>query len=422
MTNEQIRRLPTLAELVKELKRRERDELEATGGWTSATHPIDRIIPIDSFYSPDNAFYNKAGEDDFIVTFTQKGRTVLKPNLKRHLYLYRGQNRMYDAIISSFNRTGKGWTIDETLDYRLRHNLKTEEFIRLLRTHPIFMLLDRGIYLEPAKDPFFIDMNYYGLSQHYGFKTGVVDFTTDIDVAAFFAATRYKGEDVYEPLTSASAPKYGVIYRVRIHPQVTFKLGFSTIGLQLYPRSGAQKGVLWNETDDYLTIGTIAEPHPFRHDSHVSRHCFDLMKEGKQLFPEDTISPIAQKILQSNEIPGQVFARNLYCNQEDMRTNLERLERSGMTVRWDKISVFTPDTLKPFYEDLKNGLWENFCNRIYFGGSEGARLRESMLRIPANPHYRHFFDLREWSRFQHLLNDEVKRADLNRIRKDRFHR
>ena len=68
-----------------------------------------------------------------------------------------------------------------------------------------------------------------GLAQHYGFHTGLIAFTTDIDAAAFFACTRYLGDDKYEPVTDIEKDPYGVIYVHKIQPEATFKcLGFST--------------------------------------------------------------------------------------------------------------------------------------------------------------------------------------------------
>lgn len=50
----------------------------------------------------------------------------------------------------------------------------------------------------------------------------------------------YLGDDKYEPVTGIEKDPYGVVYVHKIQPKATFKyLGFSTIGLQLYPRSSA---------------------------------------------------------------------------------------------------------------------------------------------------------------------------------------
>lgn len=274
LTQEQIRRLPTLFELVRKLDAEEKELLSDMGGWENCQDPFDKILPLDDYKSMHNDFYNEAASNHFIAIRTKSGRTVFKPNLRDHLFLYRGQNKHYDRIVSSFERRDAKWDDETALDHKLFHNLKAEEFVNLLRTHPIFMMFDRGVILEPVKAPFYIDMNYYGLCQHYGFRTGVIDFTTDLNVAAFFASARYRGNDAYELYDNTG---YGVIYRHRIRPNATFKaIGFSTIGMQLYPRSGAQKGVLWNEGLSRFPVDNCVEAYLFRHDYHADKHFFDL--------------------------------------------------------------------------------------------------------------------------------------------------
>ena len=52
----------------------------------------------------------------------------------------------------------------------------------------------------------------------------------------------------------------------------TFKFLFSTIGLQLYPRSGAQKGVLFEEAQqaNQFVADKITNIYYFRHDPYSS--------------------------------------------------------------------------------------------------------------------------------------------------------
>ena len=58
-------------------------------------------------------------------------------------------------------------------------------------------MFDAGIALEGLSKTIFLEMNYYGLAQHYGFNTGLLDFSSDIEVAAFFGATKWLATDTY---------------------------------------------------------------------------------------------------------------------------------------------------------------------------------------------------------------------------------
>ena len=231
LTPEQISQLPTIEDVIlyyADLT----DDFEDNGGWLSKAF----FPPNGCWHLPMVDFFNLADNDKFIVTQTGSKRHTLKPNLRNRPFLYRGQRKDFGGIVSGFTRDALSadgmLSREEAREYHLINNLKAEDFIALLKTHPLFMMLDRGIFLEPERKPIFINMNYYGLAQHYGFHTGLIDFTTDIDAAAFFACTRYLGDDEYEPVTDTEKDPYGVIYVHKITPEATFKfLGFSTIGL-----------------------------------------------------------------------------------------------------------------------------------------------------------------------------------------------
>ena len=410
LTQAQIRQLPTLDEVIYYLKDCEWRFVHDFGGWLNYQSPFGWLVPDDFLFSPTKAYYNNANEDEFVVSRTKSGRTTLCPNLKTKPFLYRGQNRLYDKILSSFERLG--------IEEKLKYNLMTEDFVTLLRTHPIFMMFDRGIKLDGEEKVFFINMNYYGLAQHYGFMTAVVDFTSDIDVASFFACTRYLGNDQYEPITDTNEYPYGVVFVHRIDPHVTLKMcGFSTIGLQLYPRTGAQKGFLYNDTGYFPDVNELVSPLLFRHDAEVSRRIFERMKGGKLLFPDDNIAEHAREIQESNEVSGETYALNLYSNQEDAHINEKRLSELGFKINWHKRMLFTPDTLDTFYSDMKNGYWEVFCNQIFFGGKNGQQLKESLLNIPRNSDYSHFFLKNEWDRLQNYNLDLRNRAVANSHKK-----
>lgn len=333
--------------------------------------------------------------------------------------MYRGQRKDFGGIVSGFTRDALSadgmLSREEAREYHLINNLKAEDFIALLKTHPLFMMLDRGIFLEPERKPIFINMNYYGLAQHYGFHTGLIDFTTDIDAAAFFACTRYLGDDDYEPVTDTEKDPYGVIYVHKITPEATFKfLGFSTIGLQLYPRSGAQKGVCYNEGISRLNVNELIRPVYFRHDPEVSKRVYDMLKGGKLLFPKDSISKYAQEILSGNEISGETFAQNLYSNHDDLHENLNVLEKHNITINWHKRMHFTDEMLQEVQNDLKDNLWEKFCDQIYFADDKkGRQMHDSLLNLPHNPAYKHYFDMNEYERITAYDADLHRRARRN---------
>lgn len=404
----EISKLPNIFQLIDSLKSQEHEMMYSTNGWAGSSigdyFPLQHVT--NTLLDSNRVYVNNEGNDLFIVNRLDSGRYGLKPNLREHLFLFRGQNKPFKRILSSFSRGDIG--------DRLVSNLKCEDFISLLRTHPLFMMFEQGIHLEPIRKPFFFEMNYYGLAQHYGFNTGLVDFSSDISVAAFFACTKYLGNDTYEPITDTKKYPYGVIYAHGIIPTGSFVgLGFRSIGLQVYPRTGVQKGFFYEEGSTRMPLEDLVSAYYFRHDANCSRKVFELQQNGCRLFPKDDIQPYAQEILNSNEITGITFANNLYTNQDLFDNNLERLGKKGVNVNWGKQWCFTHEMLHSYYRNIKNGLWEDFCKQIAFVDENEQQLKESLLKIPQSPYYRQFFDEQEYGRLLYITLDKKARAEKN---------
>lgn len=381
LSPQEIEGLPTIQELIETIQKEEREWLESCSNWRNS---LPLIASIDCPYI---SYRNEEDDDKFIVNRLQSGRFSLKPNLRKHRYLYRGQNRDFGAITSSFFR-------QRTFEDKLLSNLRYQEFVILLRSHPLFMMFERGVMLDHGELPFVFEMNYYGLAQHYGFNTGLVDFTSDIGVAAFFATTEYNN-GVYSPIEGSVEGRYGVLYTHKIVPTSTFwAFQFRSIGQQVYPRSGRQKGFVWQESRDENRVGISShvEPHRFRHDAKCSREIFERYQRGQTLFPKDDIAGLAEEILHSDTISGVAFAENLRINPgDDPRKNLG-FTLDAVNIDWNREIIFLPDMLDGFFRDVKNGIWEEFCSPIVFVGSKGNKWKEELLRLPDNPYYRQCFD------------------------------
>jgi hypothetical protein len=182
-SEEEIGRLPNILQLIGFLQQEENKILTRDKGWENYSFlqnmPNDglKLSPFQSIYSSDRVYVNNLDNNKFIVNRLNSGRFCFKPNLRSHRFLFRGQNQHYSKIVSSFER--------KSIDEKLLSNIQVDDFVYMLRTHPLFMLFEHGIHLSPQKKPFFFEMNYYGLAQHYNFNTGLVDFTSNIYAAAF---------------------------------------------------------------------------------------------------------------------------------------------------------------------------------------------------------------------------------------------
>ena len=142
------------------------------------------------------------------------------------------------------------------------------------------MMLDRGVFLSPERKSIFINMNYYGLALHYNFRTGLINFTPKIEVAAFFANTVNKGgavlsQKIFEAIKGGKAllpddslAKYAK--RIIDIREVTGQ----TFSLNLYSNQ--------DSTDDNLSI--LAKHHIEVNWHNVLHFYYDILKELEQDF------------------------------------------------------------------------------------------------------------------------------------------
>lgn len=112
--------------------------------------------------------------------------------------------------------------------------------IELLDSHPVV----KEVFI---KNHWKVD--YEGLGQHYGLKTAMLDFTSDIDVALFFAMCPYNPQtDSYESFTTEN--NTGVIFSISpiqmamFGSTITnlFSHKIEVIGLQPFERPALQRG------------------------------------------------------------------------------------------------------------------------------------------------------------------------------------
>lgn len=141
-------------------------------------------------------------------------------------FLYRGESAVYKNSKSSLHRI-------EDVYIRIYWALKTAELESFLIKLPVVQSLlnwkikGRNFYFRPD-----------AISQHYGGRTNILDFSRSKDVAMFFATHEYK-KDLrrYEPLKSGNA----VIYTADLSKIVNSNRKVTPLGFHFLPRPFAQK-------------------------------------------------------------------------------------------------------------------------------------------------------------------------------------
>lgn len=389
MTKEEVKRLPTLQEVVDQILTEEAQIVKLD------SPPIAIIEPSPSaIHKPFAEYFNDYDDKKFIaVRLSSRDpqrpeKFAFKPNLKNRAFLFRGQSGFYDPSTPSLLRKKKGRFVVENIFY--------EEFVLALKDHPLIRLFWDGI--ELCGHRYFLEVTYYGLAQHYGFKTRVMDLTSDLDVAKFFAVTDYNEKtDTYSPVIDES--RYGVFYywdNVR-HPlafQPIFGGNLSSIGLQVFPRSGRQKVFLFSmyREQNFNDIPFVRYKL-FRHDAAISKQIYKMARRGKLYFPEDELSSLAQRIRCSKILSGKAFSKNLESNpKDDKNANYNDCKASGIDIDFFKEHITFNDIEKDmFRKKIKKGFWMEFCNQIVFPNDKEGVIMNEFINLPNNPAYKKYF-------------------------------
>lgn len=358
----------------------------------SRKQPLLSIYPSGVGYQYDAlmAYHNDFPEDSFIVNriTSRDGRPIrysLKPNMRYRKFLFRGQNDFYSPCAPSLFRTLKPNYIDDILPL--------DEMTLLIESHPLCKLLDRGIYLEDVN--FIFEMNTYGLAQHYYNKTPFIDLTSDINVASFFATTTYdRYTDTYAPVKESLG--YGVLYYMDIDAHWGFHDYFgsqlSTIGLQVFPRSGEQKGFLQriNKGQDFNKLPHVKWVY-FKHNRTIAEKIFERMDRGKKIFPSDILEKHWKNRSNPKVISKEALARNHQRNS-DVPIFLLKQQAKDCGFQIKKYTPsFSKEELDEYYQDVKNGYWDYFCSKVYFAGMRGEIYKKALLNLPSREEYKWAF-------------------------------
>lgn len=331
--------------------------------------------------------------DAFIVNQLISGKFSLKPNLYGRKFLFRGQSKYYDVCTPGLFRNPRQ-------SYFLKELIQYDELRAVLATHPLVQLFEQGIDLW--HDNFRFEINYGGLAQHYYNKTSFLDLTSDIDTAMFFAITDYSFDE-YTPHTDTSS--LGVMYYYEIAEPGAFspqkQQYLSTIGKQPFMRSGNQHGFLLN-MEKGANFNEFSQVHKvyFRHDPSISQQIFEESRNGEKYFPSDILQIQWKRFLKQFEKNPVVSLEAVKSNVKDNAVHHEtiksisrKLEKMyGIKVDKDRIPAFDADLMDQYYEDMKNGWWQDvFCKDIHFVSGDGIVYKDMLMQVPKDTRYARFF-------------------------------
>ena len=387
--------------------------------------PFDKYVkmahvPINSLDYSYNAYFNEADDSKFIMSKLKSGRYSLKPNLKNRKFLFRGENSFHSQCKPILFR-------DPDKKYFLDSMIYAHEMMMLILSHPLVQLLDFGVKLNGKLVRF--EMNLYGLLQHYYNKSNLLDLTSDIDVALFFATQKYDNRlDKYSPIINEDHEP-GILYYYDIDIERDFKQQangeqLSTIGLQVFPRSGIQKGFLYKlNIDGNFNILPQLRAFRFKHNAEIAKEISARMNQGNILFPNDILKKhwLNSSIIKKNVVSKDAVMVNLMFNHSETFESIKEKLRTLYNISIENYkSRFTEEELHEYYEMIKkSAYWQDFCNQIYIPGDVNGNMMEDLLNLPNNPEYEWAFkegglhkpDYKQGyllKMFEHILDNGIK--------------
>lgn len=198
--------------------------------------------------------------------------------------MYRGHAMKYPTCTASLLRN---LALDErTLKAQLVfERFRVAELELLMQKHPFMNVWRaRGYHVD-----------WHGLAQHYGIPTTLLDLTSNIEVAAFFASAIWDGETQrFVPAESGT----GVMYRF---DWGAFGPGyakyFTPVGFGPGLRPARQHAWTFNLKPgvDFQEVPHI-EAVEFKHSKAASSELFEMFSNGDWLYPPDSLALIVEKL------------------------------------------------------------------------------------------------------------------------------
>lgn len=284
------------------------------------------------------------------VPYKLDDKFSLLPSGYRAAY-YRGQNRYFEKCLPTLFR------ISDDKEFVIQC-LKCHEFMELLSTHPIIMsLAEDGIYIDKM-----------ALAQHYCLCTNLIDITSDIWAAAFFATTSYNQEtDIYTPIGKEYGNGVGVLYVSKKyddrHPNIT------PLGYNFFPRPHKQMASTYSmKKGDNFNDEELFDKYFFYHDLHASQWIFEMSFRQRKYWPKDILADKANEIKRSNmisEIAIDSFGKTLEFNQWTKEEIRCYCHAAGYTITESPVVFFEESYVEKLKADWEQKKSEYFSKRTY---------------------------------------------------------
>jgi len=283
--------------------------------------------------------------EGFQFTFPVAGCVMTKTKSR---YFYRGENAFYKSSKASIFRGGDDTSAD------------IKPLIDRLRYYECFNLLNQ---FDAVKRWGYSEVNWLALAQHYGLKTQMIDITSNLKTALFFACCKRGDDNKYRPLEKSDFEyknsrkhvaqlngdsRYAILYRTpteitdmqRAQESKDATYGLITpVGYQPFMRCSHQDAFTLLAKDDKYDL--LADPmfdmYKIRLDEDLCNWIFEEMDRGNAVFPHDDVPDITQEIESINQqtvFTESVFMKFINSHILNEYVHRQILSKYGYSIKW----------------------------------------------------------------------------------------
>ena len=239
---------------------------------------INRFQKTRDPFSGDERF--TASEGTFELLSDEEDGYVLMPTTCDYAFLFRGQGLFFQQCLPTLLRQKRD------ADHLFLERMRVVEFELMLKQYPAVR------FFEQEK----LAVDYVGLAQHYGLLTDVLDLTSDVRTALFFAMCDYDSEnDCYYP-KSDDKEYVSYLYAFPVINEITgcdaqtagdfLKKDLRVIGLQPFKRPGSQRGFSFHVRENNPFKGYL---YSFSYSKKDSEEYYNMMINQRNIWEKDFI-------------------------------------------------------------------------------------------------------------------------------------